>query len=257
MLSSARANVRTLLVFLTVLAIAVAACGGGGSNATNNGGGGGGSKATTPAGGNKATDNGGNGGGSVGDLKNAAAKYADINSFKFRMEMAGGYFKSLSGGQATGSSFVVEGTIVEKPAKAADVTVWGMHVIEIGDKQYLEMGGQWIESDQSGSSMADDWAPEKMFSGYGGYDWKSSGEETKNGVACVKYTVGASYMGTYAKALGVTGTAEWVVETWIAKNGGYPVSMTMTAKQGSDYAFKFIMDITNIHDPANKVVAPI
>ena len=51
--------------------------------------------------------------------------------------------------------------------------------------------------------------------------------------------------------------ATWSADIWIAKDGGYPVSIAIvaTAKDGT-IPYETTFDLTNINDAANKVTAP-
>ncbi len=187
-------------------------------------------------------------------LTGAVSKLSDITSYKFTMTMKGGTYGSLIGDTP------ITGTVIVSPQKAAEMTFMGMDIIEIGGKTYVNLGGAWTEStDSSQASMADNFAPEKMFGSYitdqtaSGYNLV--GEEQKNGVATMHFSADASVMNEYSSLLGVEG-GTWSADVWIAKTGGYPVSVKVLNTGGSS-AFEFSMDITNVNDPANKVVAPI
>jgi hypothetical protein len=121
--------------------------------------------------------------------------------------------------------------------------------------------GSWTEVPDSGSSsLVDSMAPEKLFSstvsGSAADIYKNAGEGQKNGVQATHFVASSDEMKQYAGLMGVDGDADWTAEAWVAKDGGYPVSVSVMAKQGDKYAFKMVMDITNINDPANKVTAP-
>jgi hypothetical protein len=230
------------------VAVAFGACSSSSSTqAPNNGGNPSQSQATQAAG--NATPAAGAGG-----VADAVSKLSDIKSFRFTMTMKGGSYGSLLGSEP------MTGIIVSSPEKASDVTVMGIETIEVGGKTYIKMGTTWIESkDSSSSSTADSLSPEKMLGAYVGPSmasgYKAAGDEQKNGVATVHYSGDASMMSEYGSLLGVTG-GTWSADVWIAKDGGYPVSVKIAASGGSS-DFEFSMDITNVNDPANKVVAPI
>ncbi len=84
--------------------------------------------------------------------------------------------------------------------------------------------------------------------------YKAVGEEQHNGMATVHYQADASIMSTYGSMLGVTG-GTWSADVWLAKDGGYPVGVSIKSTGGSA-TFEMTLDITNINDPANKVEAP-
>ncbi|MGD0861914.1 MAG: hypothetical protein ABSA21_04055 [Candidatus Limnocylindrales bacterium] len=249
---------RGLLVLLTVVAIALAACSS--SSSGTNG------TAAPATGGNVGTAapaTGNSGGGS--GLSGAAAQLAAIDSYKFTMTLAGGDWGSmlsaLGGAGATGSgAFTIGGTIVVKPDKAADITMAGIHIIEIGGTDYIDMGtGSFISSPTS-SSMVDSFAPSAMFSSMIDPSTVSGftkvGTEQKNGVTADHYQGSQAALSDLGSALGVQG-ATWTADVWIATNGGYPVGMAIigTAADKS-IAYEILFNITNVNDPSNTVTKP-
>jgi hypothetical protein len=154
------------------------------------------------------------------------------------------------------------GTIVEKPTAAADITMAGFHIIEVGGTDYLDMGGSgsFISYPATGTSMADSFAPSTMFSSMmdpstlGGFT--KVGTEQKNGVTADHYQASQAALAELGSAADVTAAA-WSADIWIATNGGYPVSMAIigTAADKST-AYEILFDITNVNDPANVVTAP-
>lgn len=192
-------------------------------------------------------------GGDDGGLGGAAAKLSSIDSFKFSMTMTGGSFGTLLGTEP------ITGIVTTNP-KAAQMSMMGMQVLEVDGKTWVNLGSGWTEStDSSTSSLADSFSPEKMFgstlsgSAAGGY--KAVGEEQKNGVTAVHYTADATVLGTYGSLFGVEGNATWSADVWVAKDGGYPVSMSVLATGGTD-EFKMIFDVTDINNPSNKIESP-
>ena len=248
---------RGLLVLLAAVAIALSACGG--SYATL-------APGSSNNGDNAASANaGGNGGGS--GLSGAASAFSAIESYKFSMTLAGGDLGStlsmLGGPSASGNAaFTYNGTVTVKPEKAADVSMAGFHIIEIGGYDYLDMGGtgSFVKTAVVGTGMTDSLSPAAMFSNaidpsvISGYN--KVGSETKNGVTSDHYQASASALAAYGMMLNVTG-ATWTADVWIAQNGGYPVSLSILAKASdSSVVYQILFDITNVNDPANKVTAP-
>ncbi len=204
----------------------------------------------------------GNGGG----LSGAASAFSDIKSFKFSMTLAGGSFGSmLSALGGTGSDnapFTMTGTITLAPEKASDINMAGFHIIEIGGYDYLDMSGSgsFFKSAASGSSMADSFSPQTMFSSAldtsSASGWSKVGTETKNGVSADHYQASTSVLAEYGSSLGVT-DATWSADVWIAKDGGYPVSMAiMATASDKSVAYEIQFDLSNVNDPANKITAP-
>lgn len=205
-------------------------------------------------------------GGSEGGLSGAASNFDKIKSYKFNETLEGDLFSSMTGllGGASASSaegLVISGTVISDPEKAADVTMMGMHIIEIGGYSYMDMGELgWTKSKVEGEGMADSFSPSKMFSSYAseGLDsYHKVGSEQKNGVQADHYQADASSFGTYGSMLGVSGDVTWSADIWVAQDGGYPVSVLILATDKSNKtSFKMSLDLTNINDPNNKVTAP-
>ncbi|MGA3058601.1 MAG: hypothetical protein ABSE70_11310 [Candidatus Limnocylindrales bacterium] len=257
MLRFAQRQGRGPLILLTVMAIALSACGGSSATAA---------PGSSNNGGNSASANaGGNSGGSA--LSGAADAFSTIGSYTFSMTLAGGDLGStlamLGGPAPSGNApFTYSGTMIVKPAKAADISMTGFHVIEIGGYDYLDVGdtGGFVKSAVEGTGMTDSLSPIQMFqnivdpSVISGYN--KVGSETKNKVGTDHYQASASALAAYGMMLNVTG-ATWTADVWIAQNGGYPVSMSILAKTSDNgIVYEIQFDITNINDPANKVTAP-
>lgn len=192
--------------------------------------------------------------GDTGGLTGAAARLSSIGSYKFKMTLKGGSFGTMLGAEP------ITGTVTMNP-KAAKMSMMGIEMIEANGKSWIKMGTDWTEStDDSTSSLADSFAPEKMFgstlSGAAAESYKAVGEEQKNGVAAVHYTADASELGDYASLFGIEGNATWSADVWVAKGGGYPVSMSVQATGGSE-KFEMTFDITDINNPSNKVESPV
>lgn len=191
--------------------------------------------------------------GDTGGLSGAAARLSSIGSFKFKMALTGGSFGTMLGAEP------ITGTVTTNP-KAAQMSMMGIEMIEVNGKTWIKMGADWTEStDDSTSSLADSFAPEKMFgstlSGAAAEGYKAVGEDQKNGVAAVHYTADASLLGTYGSLFGVEGNAIWSADVWVAKDGGYPVSMSVKATGGSE-KFEMTFDVTDVNSPSNKIESP-
>jgi hypothetical protein len=248
----------SLLVLLAVAAIALSGCSSkskilepGATGAQN------GATPVVPAG----TDNAANGNGS--GLTGANAAFGAINSYKFSMTLAGGTWGSLlsglGGGASSGGAMTVAGTVTVKPESTSDVTMAGMHIITVGGYNYTDIGmGSFIKAKSSGSSIADSFSPSKMFSNYlpgsGDAGYSKVATESKNGVDCDHFAAAESALTGFSS---LAANATWTQDIWIAKTGGYPVSMALVGKSSDGkVAFEILFDITNVNDPANTVTAP-
>jgi hypothetical protein len=259
MFLTVRRQGRGLLVLLTATAVALSACGGSSATAAPGG--------TSSGGGSTSTDAGGNSNSSGSGLSGAAGAFAAIDSYKFSMTLAGddlGSTVAMLGAPAPSGNapLTYSGTMIARPAKAADISMTGFHVVEIGGFDYRDIGdtGGFVKSAVEGTGMTDSLSPIEMFqnmidpSVISGYD--KVGSETKDKVDTDHYQASASVLAGYESLISVT-DAKWTADVWIAKNGGYPVSMSILAKAGDDsIVYEILFDITNINDTANKVTAP-
>lgn len=187
-------------------------------------------------------------------LSGAAENLSKITSYRFSIVMRGGSFGEMLGSEP------ITGTVVTSPTKAAQMSFMGMEIVEIDGSTWVKVGDQWVESEDDGTaSLADSFAPQEMFgstlSGQAAAGYRAAGEEQKNGVATVHYVADADLLSGYSSLFGLEGDVAWSAEVWVAKDGGYPVSMTMSAT-GDQETFEMTFDITNINDPSNAVEQP-
>ena len=238
---------RSRVVLLTVMAIALSACAG---TSTSAGAG--------RAGATSSPDTG---------LGGAASAFAKVSSYNFSMTLAGGTFSSMLSMLPTSSAvgdapFTIGGTITAKPQEAADIKMIGLHIIEIGGQDYLDMAGtgSFDQITISGTKLAERFSPATMFATainpetVGGYD--KVGADTKNGVQADHYQASSAGLATLGSIAAITG-ATWTADGWVAQDGGHPVSLAIVgtaANKSIVYEVRF--DITNVDDPANKVTVP-
>jgi len=247
---------RGLLAAVATISLAASACSGSTASAAPSGtpagpGGSSGSSATSAAGGS--------------GLSGAAASLSVVSSYKFTMTLAGGSFGSLfsllpGGGPTGNAAFTVSGMIVTSPAQAADITMGSFHIIEIGGYDYMDLGtGGFVKTPVTGTGLADSLSPATLFSSAitgstaGGY--QLVGSESKNGVDADHYQASSAALIEYAAILGVSNVT-MAGDVWLAKAGGYPVSMAILAQSGSTVAYQLSFDLTNVNDPSNSVTAP-
>jgi hypothetical protein len=183
------------------------------------------------------------------------------------MTLAGGTFNSMLSMLPTSSAlgnepFTMGGTITVKPEKAADIKLLGLHIIEIGGHDYLDVGGtgSFDQIPMSGTSLAERFSPATMFSSVihpstlGGYD--VVGSEIKNGVLADHYQASSAALAELGSIAAIAG-ATWTADVWLARDGGYPVSMAIVGRAGSGtIVYEILFDVTNVNDPANKVTVP-
>ena len=260
---------RGLLILTAVAALALSACGGGSQtpapSATDVN-----PTASLPV----ATSSPSGNGGPI--LAGAADALASLTSYKFRMTQAGtdsvNQVADLTGNASSSNDSVTfNGTVILKPDKAAEVTTTGLHVISVGGFDYMDVGnvGSFAKiaaaspgaSPSSGASpspasISDPFTPAQVYSKIRVSGYSNVGSETKNGVSSDHYQAGASALAELGSVSGVRG-ATWSADIWIAKDGGYPVSIAIiaTAKDGT-IPYETTFDLSNINDASNKVTAP-
>ncbi len=198
------------------------------------------------------------------DIGGAAAALADLNSYHLAITMTMQGLES-SMFAAFGDGLTMEGTVIFEPVKAADMTM-SMGTAEqkldvgyrvIGDKAWVSLGTGWIETPaEDAQKTIDSLAPEKMLGSFSGLTGLTPvGEETKNGVETVHYTASGEELGAMmGSSLGLP-DAEWTVDFWVAKDGGYAVSYAIVGT-GSNGSFEMTLDVTEINNPANAVEPP-
>lgn len=197
-------------------------------------------------------------------LGGAAAAMANMSSFKFTMTVAGDNLSdtlaTLPGAGNSGNGpFNLKGTFVLKPAKAADVTVTdALHIISVDGSDYQDPGitGAFTKTDATG--LVDSLSPIAV---YGEVNpnpagFANIGMETKDGVDTDHYQAGKSALAELASIAGVD-NATWTTDIWVARSGGYPVSVAVVAKAADNsIPYEIVFDITKVDDPGNKVTAP-
>jgi hypothetical protein len=251
---------RGLLVLTAVIAIAFSACSGGSATP---------SASATPAptsvdtstpqptAASSPTDSG-------AGLAGAVAALSNVSSFKFTMTVAGDNLSdtlaTLPGAANSGNGpFSLKGTFVLKPAKAADVTVTGaLHIISVDGSDYQDPGivGSFTKTDTTG--LTDSLSPIAVYGevNLNPAGFTNIGMETKDSVDTDHYQAGKSALAELASIAGVD-NATWTADVWIARTGGYPVSVSIVAKAADNsIPYEVVFDITKVDDPGNKVTAP-
>jgi hypothetical protein len=273
MLGVAKRQGRGLLVFTAVTAVALSACGGGSPTPSP--------AATVIPTASQSVETSGPTGNGGPALAAAADALASLTSYKFQMVQAGtdsvNQVADLTGNASSlNGSVTFSGTVILKPAKAAEVTTTGLHVIFVDGFDYMDVGNAGFAkiavdspgaspssgaSSSSGASapsasISDPFTPAQVFSKIRLSGYSNVGSESKNGVSADHYQAGASALAELGSVSGVKG-ATWSADIWIAKEGGYPVSLAIkaTAKDGT-IPYQTSFDLSSINDASNKVTAP-
>ena len=198
-------------------------------------------------------------------LDGATSALASITSCKIKMTVVGGdddlnnTLSSIPNAPDSGV-FKVTGTFVFKPSKAADITVAGiLHDISVGGNDYQEVGlqGTFTEDESGASTLTNDLSPAAIYSAFDfttGFDFVAT--ETKDGVDADHYHAGDTALAEFASIAGVV-NATWTADVWIARTGGYPVSIAIIATASDNsIAYERAFDLTEVNAATNKVTAP-
>ena len=209
----------------------------------------------------------------------AASSLRKATSYKFSMTFVGAaagsdsdFVNSLSeiapGASCGNGTFTLKGTIANQhagPTKGfesvfdADFTCPGLHIIEVGGSLYIDKGGTgtFAKTQLDDAYELDFFTPAHLVEQYVNPHLASHytlvGSETKDGVSTDRYRSDKDLNEEVEGGQYDT----WSADIWLAKSGGYPISMDVVAKEsdgGQPYEIKF--DITNVNDPGNKVTAP-
>jgi hypothetical protein len=201
------------------------------------------------------------------NLGGAAASLDNLNNYSFKIEMkaeGGSEFMMVP----AGGSLVMKGDVILKPTQAVDVTMTtndgttasdiGYRII--GDTAYINLGGDsWMSAPaDDAASAVDAFKPDQMLGSYASLQGLSKvGDEDKNGVSTEHYSSTADP--GVGSMFGLPG-ATWTTDVWIAKDGGYVVSASMTATgknaTGDQGTFVLTVDVTGANDPNMVIEAP-
>jgi hypothetical protein len=156
-----------------------------------------------------------------------------------------------------------------EPVKAQqfDVNLGGLEqsiiVIE-GQGAWTKTGDTWTElpgdPDQyteSFESLAPDVLVEQMNLDQLGAALFLEGEETRNGIASLHYSMDATKLGSLPAAASIPPDA--MVDVWVAKDGSYLVAMEFSGtldQGGTSSKVEMVFDVSRVNDPTLKISAP-
>jgi hypothetical protein len=140
--------------------------------------------------------------------------------------------------------------------------------ISIGDRTWVLTGDTWREGE--GSFESGELAPNTFFSDFDVEKLTviKPSEETVNGVDSLRYSIDEADIEQLEALAAVFGDGDaleelpedFTLELWLAKDGGWPVKMVMTARgpvDGGDFDVEMTMDITDVNDPDIEIEPPI
>ena len=261
-----------VLVLMLIAVLALGACGGGSTPASSSGSGATAAPGATtaPAATTAAAASDVPAASGAVNLGGAASSLDNLDNYSFKIVMASeGASEGMMGLIKAGGSITMEGTVVMKPAQAADVTMTlsdgttaskiGYRII--GNTAYTSFGDTWMSTPASDAENAiDAFKPDKMLSGYSSLAGLTKvGDEQKNGFATEHFSSTAD-PGAGASSIFGLPDATWKTDIWIAKDGGYVVSATMVATgktaTGEAGSFTISVDVTAVNSPNVKIEAP-
>jgi hypothetical protein len=254
------------LALLGASALLVVACGGSGSTTAPS------AAASTGAGASSAAASTAAGGGTAS--LNPIGALSGLTSYKLKITLAS---SGTTGGLAAFGNMAMSGTVVLKPDKAADMTLslggaapspgasaasMDMRVVEVNGKTWVDLGGGTLteSTDSSSSSMVDSFSPDKLLGSTAGYigQMQTVGDETKNGIAATHYKADDKTLAAAAAGLAMFGLTnpKWSWDVWIAKDGGYVISYSMSGTGDAGSSMTMSLDITDVNSPSNVVETP-
>lgn len=256
------------LAGLAALALALSACGGGASPPATTGGSGAPvtsapSTAGTPAPSDAQPTVAPTTGDQGPNLSGATAALANLDSYHLKtvMKMQGLESSMFS---IFGDGMVMEGTIIFRPSKAADISIsmgteaqkTDMGYRLVGTEAWVRIGDSWMVSTaEDAQASIDAFSPDKMFGSFGVTGLRAVGDESKNGVATTHYQAPADAVGAaLGKSIGLA-DATWSMDLWVAKEAGYAIAYSVAGKAASG-SFEMTLDISKINDPGNTVEKP-
>lgn len=263
MRQSLRPAARTTIAAAIALGLLVAACGGGPSPSPA------GTPSPTPSPATAtpeatATPTASPTDGSGIDVSDAARAIENLSAYQLDVRIQGAF----PGASALGDTVTVQ-VIFDRDNDAYQMTMSGaeglpgeLSVIVVGDDAWVDVGtGTYLEQPGGAATFGasvEGFAPEALLQSTAGNDLSGMteiGEETKNGVATTHYRVEASSNPDLAEEIGEDG----VFDIWIAKDGGFLVSMTMSGEVDADGVrtpMEMSLDISRLNDPAINITAP-
>jgi hypothetical protein len=228
-----------LLVLAAALALSTAACSGS-------------SAPSSPS---------GEGGGAIqtgSGLSGAAAALSGIDSYQFTETLANNSGASDSPATYTAT---IRGTVVNGSPPSADLDLAGNHYIVVGNRSWEWDNGVWVSTpltfDDFKNSL--DLPPGLYGTIVEPFSSRlaATGEETHDGVACVRYASTGSATATVALPGSNPGLVELTrANVWIAQNGGYPVSVSIEIVGSDQRYLQATFDMVHVNDPDNIVAVP-
>lgn len=201
--------------------------------------------------------------GSGPDLIAAADALADLDSYRVSVVSRGLVPASTASGEVTMTSTLVQGA---DPAAAFTMTgVDGLEggrlqAVMIGEEAWLKSGsGNWLRSPGGAADFDAAFTTMSPIGLLGAFEGLARainrvGDQRKNGEPATHY---ASQEGDEEAA--AAGLTRGTTNLWLAADRGYLVGLTIEGTwdlDGTPTPISLTIDITNVNDPANRVLPP-
>ena len=194
------------------------------------------------------------------DLEGLTGKTSELSSYQLDINMSG----------LAGMGEIAMTTLYQtEPVKAQqfDVNMAGIEqtiiVIE-GQGAWTKTGDTWTELPgdpdqytQQFASLAPDVLIKQMNLEQAGAALFLKGEETRNGIPSLHYSMDASKLGALPAAASIPPDA--MVDLWVAKDGSYLVAMEFSGTidvSGTSSKVQMVFDVSRVNDPTLKITAP-
>jgi hypothetical protein len=194
------------------------------------------------------------------DLEGVTGKTSELSSYQLDIKMSG----------FAGMGEIAMTTLYQtEPVKAQqfDVNLGGMEqsiIVIAGQGAWTKTGDTWTELPgdpdqytQQFAQLAPDVLIQQMNLEQAGAALFLKGEETRNGIDSLHYSMDASKLGSLPAAASIPPDA--VVDLWVAKDGSYLVAMEFSGtidSGGTSSKVEMVFDVSRVNDPTLKIVAP-
>jgi hypothetical protein len=207
----------------------------------------------------------------TGEAAAPAEAFANLQSYRIAMSFT---LEGGTGDMGGTLAMDLEGAFVAPDRSQANVSAHlgdlelAEETITVGDQTWVKTGDTWAEgqaqfdiSDLSPASLLQDLKPEQL-------RVLKPTEETINGVKSLRYSIDRGDIESLGNLSALFGDGEGLenlpedfnIDLWLAKDGGWPVRLTMAAQGaidgGDEISLDFSLDITDVNDPGISIEPP-
>jgi hypothetical protein len=211
-------------------------------------------------------------GGPSGEVPAPTDAFADLESYRYSISILFGG-EDLAAQGMNDVTFDMTGAFVAPDRNQVRVEgeVGGLNLqeesITIGGRTWVRSGDTWREGDATFDTA--DLTPASFFAGFDAEDLQviEPTEETVNDVDAFRYSIDRADIEQLQALTQIFGEGdalqdlpeELSLDLWLAKDGGWPVKMVLTARgesDGSEMNVEMSVDITDIDDPSIEIEPP-